>query len=435
MPCYYTGPQPCVQTLAPSQPCNKNCPNGQNCQSNLCVADNTISGNVYVDTNVNTYKDNGEVNYTGPATLSLSTGATVNAINGAFTFTNLLPGTYTVNYTNPPTGAGGYSVTYPLNGPPPSLIVTVGSGTCSTNGAHDASCDASGDIISLDFGITNNKPWIQGQGSDMRIDSGFIDKIPASAVSGPYASINGSGATPGLIFTGTSTPDFGQGNASTKLWIVGGPQNSEIYAPTQVGGTVKTSYSYVYGKASQANITPTDISPSCTGGIANCTLSPSIPHGVYVANGNLVLNAFNFPAGQNYVILVNGDLTVKGRITVPNGSTALFSASGNINIDPSVGETTPSSVTSDIEGIYSADKTFTAQGNNNCSIGPDKRLNIAGSVITNAGGAGGSFVYQRDLCANDIYYPTVYFIERPDFIINSPEFLNQPNFTYQEIAP
>lgn len=437
MPCYYTGPAGCSpQTVAPSGQCNKNCPNGQNCQQNLCVANNTISGNVYVDTNVDTYKDNGEANYTGSATFNFSSGASFTTTNGSFTFNDLLPGTYTVTYTNPPTGSGGYSITYPLNGPPPSLTVTVGSG-CSANGAHDATC-TSGNIINLDFGITNNKPWFQGVGGDTRIDpGGFIDKIPTSAVGGAYANLNGGGGTPGLVFTGNATPDFGQGQPSSTSWLSGGLSYPESYSPIRLGGQVRTSYNFLLSRAAQGNITPVDISAYCSGGIANCTLSGSLPHGIYKANGNLNLvgGGYTFGANQSFVIVINGDLTISENIKVPVGSTAIFASSGNINVASSVGETTASSTSTDIEGVYSADKSFTAQGNNSCSVGTDKRLNIAGTVITNAGQLSGSFVSQRDLCGQDPFYPTIQIQERPDFIINTPNFLKVPNYTYQEIAP
>lgn len=432
--CHFTtfnGDPNCTQPApAGQQTCSNICPPGQNCVANACVTANSIAGNVFVDTNNNTLKDAGEVNYTGVISIS-STGGSVTTAAGTYTVTGLASGPYTVSYTNLPTG---YSLTYPVNGPPPSFSVNVGS-PCNTGGSNSASCDGLGNIINLNFGITNNKPWIQCKGADCRIDAGFTSEVPTTAIGGAYANLNGSGGTPGLIFTGNATPNFGQGQASTTNWIVGGPTYGELYAPIRIGGIVKTSYNYVSAKASAGNITPTDLAPYCSGGIANCTLTfGANSHGVYRANGDVTLNAFTFPAGQNFVILVNGNLTIRGKILVPNGSTALFSASGNINIDKTLGET-PSSVVPTIEGIYSADRSFVAQGYGGCTVQADLRFNVAGSIIANAALAGGSFQNQRDLCANDIYYPTIYFTERLDMVLNTPDFLKAPNFTYQEIAP
>ncbi|HKC14537.1 MAG TPA: hypothetical protein VKC89_01055 [Patescibacteria group bacterium] len=380
-----------------------------------------------MDNNKNTLKDSNETNYTGSITIA-STGGSVSSAGGAYTVSNLNTGTYTISYTDKPSG---YQLTYPLNGPPPSFQVAVG-GTCSTGGSNSATCSG-GSIANLNFGITNSNPWIQCIGADCRVDSGFINKIPANASCGPYASLPGSGGTPGLVFTGNTTADFGQGRASQNDWVAGGISYGETYSPTKIGGQIKTSYSFLLSKGK-----PVDIASYCTGGISSCTLSSSLPHGIYIANGNLKLvgGGYTFGASQDFVILVkNGDLTIAEKIFVPVGSTAIFSSSGNITVDKAVGEAVNSSTTADIEGIYSADKNFIVQGTNDCSVGTDLRLNVGGSVITNASLNGGSFQNQRDLCAGNVQCPAFSAAERPDFILNSPNFLKQANFTYQEIAP
>lgn len=413
-----------------SQPCNQICPAGQNCVSNVCVLNKAISGSVYLDTNKNQYKDAGELNYTGSITIT-SSGGTVSTSNGNYTINGLTSGSYTVSYTSLPTG---YQMTYPI---PPSFAITVGA-SCSTGGAHSAVCDVNGNITNLNFGITNLSPWMQCQGGDCRIDNpAFISKIPQNSSCGNYASLNGSGGTPGLIFSGAGNPDFGSGQASTTNWVAGGTSYPESYSPIRQGSQIKTSYAFLLGKAAQGNVTITDISSYCgSGGISNCSLSSLPTHGIYQANGSLKLTGggLNLGGNQNFVILVNGDLTIAENITVPQGSTAIFSASGNIQVDKSIGEGSVTSTAPDIQGIFSADKSFIAQGTNNCTLGTDLRLNVAGAIITNAGQTGGSFQNLRDLCGGDVC-PAFYVSERPDFILNTPDFIKQPNFTYQEIAP
>jgi len=283
----------------------------------------------------------------------------------------------------------------------------------------------------IEFG----NPWIQSVGGSMRFDRGFMSKVPATAVDGPYASLRGSGGTPGLIFTGDSTPDFGSGQPSQQpqAWVVGGTFYPNLYAPVRQGGIVKTSYNFLLAKTKQGSIPTIDIAQYCSGGISNCSLQ-SMPNGVYIANGSLTLNAFNFPANRNIVILVTGNLRINGRITVPVGSTATFSASGDITIDRNIGEAVTSTV-STIEGVYSADRNFIVDGINNCLVGTDIRLNVGGHVIANATLTNASFQNLRNLCTSNRLYPSVYVKERADFILNTPEFLKQPNFTYQEIAP
>jgi hypothetical protein len=269
----------------------------------------------------------------------------------------------------------------------------------------------------------------------MRVDRGFQSRIPASASGGPYASLPGAGGTPGLIFTGDATANFGSGSPSQNPygWLVGGTTFPNLYAPVRQGGIVKTSYIFLQSKARQGNITPADILPYCLNGLSNCTLQ-NPPSGIYISNGNLTLNSYTVPAGTNIVILVSGNLRIQGRITVPVGSTATFSAANDIMIDRSVGEAA-SSTSSSIEGVYSADRNFTVEGINNCDSSADLRFNVGGYVVANAALSGGTFTNFRNLCTDNRFYPSVYFKERVDFVLNTPEFLKQPNFTYQEIAP
>jgi hypothetical protein len=144
--------------------------------------------------------------------------------------------------------------------------------------------------------------------------------------------------------------------------------------------------------------------------------------------------SYTFPANGQYVILVNGDLRINTQIHVPNGGSVLFTASGNITVDTSVGEASPASSNWDLEGYYSADKNFTIEGAKACPI-VDKRLNVAGAIVANASLGSFSFTYNRDLCAADLQCPVFSITERPDFILNSTEFLKPTRRVWQEIAP
>ena len=145
----------------------------------------------------------------------------------------------------------------------------------------------------------------------------------------------------------------------------------------------------------------------------------------------MTLNAFSFPANQNYVFLINGTLTINGTITVPVGSTALFSSSGNIIFAPTVG-TPATSTTISLAGWYVAGGSIILPTAGNCT---DLRLNIAGSLVANAEGGGGTLQNNRDLCGNDSTTPTVSFLQRLDFILNAPQFLKDQLTVSQEVAP
>jgi hypothetical protein len=96
----------------------------------------TITGSIYNDSNRNGIKDGSESNHAATPSITASSGTVVTNSDGTYTISNVLPGTVTVSYNSLPSG---YTMTSPLNGPPPSFQVTVGQG-CTTNGAPGASC-------------------------------------------------------------------------------------------------------------------------------------------------------------------------------------------------------------------------------------------------------------------------------------------------------
>ena len=222
-------------------------------------------------------------------------------------------------------------------------------------------------------------------------------------------------------------------------------------------GTIRTSYESYKARARQGGITITesqyDLTPQCSGGSLNCELSSSIPNGLYHLEGNLTLvppttsHSYTFPQDKYYVIMVHGNLTITDRILVPNGSTVTFVVSGNLYVDQTVGSNprticTPSTVAGgvstgcDLEGFYSVDRDFIIQGKQNaCATGPDKRLNIAGSVVVNGGLSGGVFINARTLCTENLYCPTYTFTERVDLYLNTPRLNKMRSYTWEEIAP
>ncbi len=417
----------------------------------------SIQGNVFVDANKDQKLDNGESLYTGTVTITSTAGSVSYPSQGKFQVTGLSAGTYTVSYTSGLPGTN-WIMTIPT-GAPPSFSVTVGPG-CAATGSPDATC-SSDNVQNLNFGMSDSIPWIQtGGGGDVRTDGGFSssgtggsgssfnnpipDTANTSCSGGAYTSVNSAGS-PGVVYTGNGSANFGQGSASVNNWVSGGASYPESFAPGAIGGVIKSSYAYMQSIAQQANITPVDITSNSSycnlGGLTNCQLSSSLPHGIYIANGSLTLTgtgspaSYTFPANQNYIILVNGDLTIDTQIHVPVGSTVIFSVKGSIYVDKSVGESNYLSTATDLEGIFSADQNFVINGTNDCATGPDNRLNVAGAIIVNAGLNGGTVQNNRDLCGNDAYCPVFTVQSRPDFILNLPNFVRKTNYTWQEVAP
>jgi hypothetical protein len=417
-----------------------------------------ISGNVYVDANKNGVKDGGESNYTA-STLNISACSDASCSNvianiqtqtdGTFSSgINLPQGQYYVSLQTLPTG---YQATAPI---PPAFMVTLGPNCSSNPPPSPLACDSNGNISVANYGITNSFPWIQTVSGDItgsnitNPSGGALDNpIPSSAIpacGGPYVSIAGSGGTPGIIYLGNSTlssSDLGQGQGSPYQNGLNPPWNwiiqQDLY--TQRTAQIKTSYTYVDSLIKQSGLPKTDITTvSGCSNLLNCQLPSNLANGIYIANGTLNLTgpSYTFPTGKNFVILVNGDLNIKTQIHVPKnpGSTVLFTASQDINVDSSVGTSDITSSTTQVEGYYSADRNFNALGGNTCPTS-DLRLNIGGSVVVNASLNGGSFNNQRDLCAGNLQCPVFQIQERPDFILNAADLFKVQRRVWQEIAP
>lgn len=446
-----------------------------------------IKGNVYLDDDKSFLKDNGETNYLGAITVTLTnaSGATVAQYNcssscdGTFTFSNVLSvpsaatSQYTLSYGPPP---GGYEYTYPRGGTAAYTISQLGITTCAASPtttpggvALPLSCynaynsaeplyPASyvGSLENANFGITNAIQWYQGKGGDMRNGNQFVSKVPLAldtkascdqATAGCYNA--GSPNTPGIFFSGTADPRFSPSvtnpqyaKSSKNQWIVG--TNSYPAPFTTSGGGLQTSYNVLNGKLQGSGITPQTLPNACLQ-TSGCSLT-SLSSGIYKHTGNVYITASAIGSNKKVIILSQGDISILGAITVSVGSAFTVVADGDIRVDKSIGNTDYASLTSNLEGFYVADGSFIPEGTNNnpgvaCISQPDpnadRRLNIAGAVVANADLTGGDSIQitNRDLCKNDLSYPVLYITERPDFLLNMPEFLKMQNSIYQEIAP
>ncbi len=387
---------------------------------------------------------------------SLSAGANLSEPSSGATFSNLIAGSNTACKTggsknavcssgsikNLHFGLAGCAFGSCLAGQQSQCLSVNTNKTCAFDSKVGGYCwnapvgCLANQICNYANGNCEYTPWIQSTSADIRKDNGFSNQIPANASCGSYASLAVAGGSPGIIYSGAGVSSFGSGQASVTNWVTGGSIYPSTYTPTRPN-LIRTSYNYLSSVAKLAAITPIDLQTVCTGGLTSCALPAILDNGVYIANGNLTLTGgtYTFPANRNFVILVNGNLNINVKIIVPNGSTATFSSAGNIIVDASIGEVDFTSTASNIEGFYSADRSFIASGANNCAAGTDKRLNIAGAVIVNAALGTGTFQNNRTLCTGNAQCPVFSVKERLDFVLNAPEFIKHPNYTYQELAP
>ncbi|MEK7573445.1 MAG: carboxypeptidase regulatory-like domain-containing protein [Patescibacteria group bacterium] len=413
----------------------------------------SIIGDCVVDNPPYQTSDASDTSLEGTPHISYSNeGGTISGIttcsNGPYTPISVPEGKYFISYPAAP--PPGYIPSFPP-GTPPTHIVTVGPACdVGASAAFGASCippgPGGGGIEGLDFGFRPPDSWIQSGGTDIRFDSGLDNVIPSTAKVPPaapgvctapfgdaFTSVNGAGGSPGIIFTGDSPAYFGPaGSASAPPanWKVGSAEYQDIYAPSK--GIYTTSYAYVLGRVRQSGITPTNL--SCT--LLSCTL-PALASGVYTAGSDVkIVNSsdYTLAASTKVIILIDGNLTIAAKIFVPKTSTLTFIVRGDIHIDKSIG-TAWNSAATQVEGYYSADSDFIIDNNNDSCVTPDFRLNMAGTVIVNAGKTGGQFINNRTLCTNNAFCPVFTIKERPDFVLNAPESIKQIKTIYQEVAP
>jgi hypothetical protein len=432
----------------------------------------TISGRVFNDQNKNKIFDTGDSGYGGLMTIEARQtdgtliSSTMSDGSGNYTLSNLPSQLTNVELTS--SIPSGYKVIWPVNTTPPTYTVKVGP-TC-TSGPLDTTTGASYintgacNIQELDFPISNSIPWLQLLGSDGRFDTGinngqFTNFVANNLACGSgYTLIPGANTVSGVIAIGPGdkgTAFGGVGKASANNWVLGAPFPEYFTTfgsnPDASGQGLQTSYDYISGTATTSSITPKDMTTiSGCSDLTTCSIGAGTPSGIYRANGDVTLTSATFPSapnGKNYIFLINGNLTINGKITTPVGSTATFAVKGNITIDKSVGTGTlacPTTATdSQIQGFFSADKSIIIESKdptgagNNCSDGQgaDLELNIDGVLVANASLTNGGFFNKRDLCALNITYPSISVKERLDFVLNAPELLKTQSSIYREINP
>ena len=338
-------------------------------------------------------------------------------------------------------------------------------------------------------------PWIRSYGLDMRFDNRFINKVPQTACGGAYTSLPStlslsnlpSVLTPGVIVSGSAeelVDDLSPGTASPLEWNW---TVQSLYSPPE-SEALPTSFDQVKANMLERGVEPNALvgTPGCLSA-NSCNPQPSLASGVYLVEGvdELTLTGWSVTAGKSILLLVDGAVYIDGEINVTD-NTASFAmiVKGDIIVDPSVGRTAPSACPidedenedngeedqgedgddqqdddtdnqqegiehqsypplcdifpngtdcTDIEGLISTDGSFTIETTDNPAT--EKILNIAGSVVVNAGLDDGRFVNERDLGPKNNIYPVVNFQARPDILLNVSDVIKVSSLEYRELAP
>ena len=399
--------------------------------SNNCPADcgYLLTGTVYIDTLGNSCAS-GTTAYTGSAGITIYNGATpvgLGTSNGSGAYSAVdtqAPGNrtavissvadYTIKATRYQGGAWG-----------------TGSLSGFTYGPFNHNSNQT-----LDWCLTNIKPWFQVDRGDVRRVS-LVNRVPV----GQYLSTDVN--YPGVAISSAWSTDLGQGQASVKNWRV---DDEYSYNKNSSNKNGSVAYSYYKTRVTNTNQTISPIPGCANGGSVSCSIS-NLASGIYEFDGGgtstLTITGYTHSAGAHITLLVNGNVTIASNISVPEGVSNLFvlAAKGNITIDKSVGQVSVSSATTNIDGIYSAEGKITIDGDT-CPTGtPDKRFNVGGVLIANSKkpfttGGSGIIDNKRSLCdAGDATYPSFYVKSRFDFLLQLTDFYLVPTGRYSQVQP
>lgn len=277
------------------------------------------------------------------------------------------------------------------------------------------------------FLVTSQGPWFQVDTGDVRFPD-LSNKVPRGQ--------KASASDKSLFASSTGNVNLWSGTFSlSQNWQV----NQEYaYNSDFKNGLGSMSYTFYVSRARQRQLlTPNNISGSS---VDLSTLSSN----VYQTDGNLTITASSgITGGKHIVLLVKGNATINGPISVPAGQNNLFvlATKGNLTFAPTVGTATLSSTATSVDGYYTAEGNIILSGGNVCPTS-DLRLNVGGALIANSlhpfaatSGSGGKIINNRNLCSSNLTQPAYYVSPRADFLFQLTDFYKIPYKTVREVEP
>lgn len=335
--------------------------------------------------------------------------------NGYVTFSNIVGGSYTLA----PTGPGNYAFsracwTKTTNTP------SSGDGLTTT-----LSVPTDSDTLTWDLGYSLLDPWTQTEGGGV-YSAGTITSLLPPGITPRVFNLSGAGGYPGAVFYGDTSQspyDFdsdyqlvGSSLVSSTNWLV-----------NQSFPTVDW-YQYYFVKLGGP---PTaDSLP----GLPYLTKPPSRAKAYYLkpdpplteitTQGDWVVGS-----GETLIFLVDGNLSINGKITTTGTGFVAFIVKGNITVSSNVGGAYTSS-TPVIEGLYITSPAGTFQTGAS-SVAGKERLVLEGTFVA------GNFLLQRDLTSVNSNATTAaeLFIYDPSLFFNMPDSMRDVSIVWQEVAP
>jgi hypothetical protein len=230
-------------------------------------------------------------------------------------------------------------------------------------------------------------------------------------------------------------PIMGSGDIETNGYTTERVDNISITNTKKI--RYEERYQYFY-RNSTLGLNPTD---DFSGSAADASKPGS--NGDYYSAGDLTIqNAWDVTNGEQYIIFVDGNLTLNGDntdqlVTVEVGGFIAFIVSGDIIIEESLGNSTLTDLTPNLSGVFIADGIIDIQTRGFDNGGDDRFVGEG----TFAGWAGidlnRSFTDDNPVPASNrdienTTKPVETFIYRPDFLVNLPDSMKIPVRVWQE---
>lgn len=282
--------------------------------------------------------------------------------------------------------------------------------------------------------ITNLIPNVDNKTSGIPIARNTITNRKTSTVNGQLYSQHGSNA---------------------QAHTVGETQNSYLVSDLQ--RDVQDMIDGATAVGSSANLTLAGLPSPGNATAYDWPRDSASPTRFYVRNITAPTTTITFPTGgwiltptQRVIILVNGDLVLRGTgtalsaaTTVQSGGFLLIAATGNITIENSIGRAPSAGMNStnpghSLQGIFLAGGTLTIAGTGGDAVADNQFIGL-GSFI----GLGGvelarDFMGQIGGTGDDLRYlnnanPTEIFKFDPSLVRNTPLFIRQSVLTYKEV--
>jgi len=248
---------------------------------------------------------------------------------------------------------------------------------------------------SLEISVSPPGAWFQTKGGDVSSQGEISSSIPESVLE-PYFSLEQNGY-PGVVsFNSEATPFFDGGSVSSKGWLARQP----LVFPF--------SFEQFYKKLDQpeVNWNGTDDAPFVNPPEKGETR-------VIYSQGKATIEEIELSSGGKLIILVKGEVEIKGDIVVSPGSFLGIIANDDIKFDSSVGKA---------QGMFFSDGRILTGGG-------DKQFLGEGIFYAKA------FGLSRSLGNRDSFEPAEIFTFRPDLVINAPYELYFSVISWQEVAP